>query len=129
VIITQSSLSPTPAELAEICAQAAESKKATDISILEIGDIVGITEYFVVCSASNTRLVSTIVDAVQRSTRNYSIKPSSIEGQRQAEWVCMDYGSIVVHVFEQEARNFYRIERLFKDAPELAWRSLDQAAG
>lgn len=94
-----------------------------------MGDILGIVEYFVVCSASNARLVSATADAIQRQTRAYSAKPISIEGDRQAEWVLMDYSSVVVHVFLDEARQFYRIERLFKDAPRVSWRSLDEATG
>lgn len=82
-----------------------------------------------ICSGSNSRLVSTIVDTIQRQTRNYCFKPLSIEGDRQAEWVLIDYGTIVVHVFLEQARDFYRIERLFKDAPEVQWRSLAQEAG
>ena len=82
-----------------------------------------------ICSANNDRLVSAITDTIQRQARNFSIKPISIEGDRQAEWVLLDYGSVVVHVFLEEARQFYRIERLFKDAPDVAWRSLDEAAG
>lgn len=128
-LISEKPATPTPFELAEICAQAAESKKASDICVLEVGDIIGISEYFVVCSASNDRLVVAIADAVARQARNFSIKPSSIEGERQAEWVLLDYGSVIVHVFLEEARQFYRIERLFADAPKAQWRSLDEAAG
>ena len=94
-----------------------------------MGDILGIVEYFVVCSASNDRLVAAITDAIQRQTRSFSIKPVSVEGARQAEWVLLDYGSVVVHVFLEDARQFYRIERLFKDAARMPWRSLDEAAG
>lgn len=112
-----------------MCAQAAESKKATDITILEVGDILGIVEYFVICSASNARLVSATADAIVRQTRTFSVKPLSVEGDRQAEWVLMDFGSVVVHVFLDEARQFYRIERLFKDAPQVSWQTLSEATG
>jgi ribosome-associated protein len=94
-----------------------------------VGNILGIAEYFVICSASNDRLVSTIVDTIERQARSFSIKPISTEGEAQAEWVLIDYGNVVVHIFLNEARDFYRIERLFKDAPVAQWRSLDEAAG
>lgn len=97
--------------------------------MLDVGDILGIAEYFVVCSANNDRLVKTITDAVSKQTRNFSIKPLSVEGMRQAEWVLLDYGSVVVHIFLEEARQYYRIERLFKDADRIAWRSLNEEAG
>jgi len=99
IISQKSHITPTPRELAEICAQAAESKKATDIAVLEVGDILGIVEYFVICSASNSRLVSATTDAITRQTRAFSVKPLSVEGERQGQWVLLDYGSVVVHVF------------------------------
>lgn len=82
-----------------------------------------------ICSANNSTLVGAINDAIQRQARNFSIKPRGTEGARQGEWILLDYSSVVVHIFLEEARQFYRIERLFKDAPKAPWRSLNEAAG
>lgn len=118
-----------PAELAKICAQAAESKKASDIIILDVGKIVDIAQYFVICSANNDRLVRAIATAIQGNAIKFTIKPTSVEGQSEAQWILVDYGSVVVHVFLEKAREFYRIERLFKDADELSWKSLEKDVG
>lgn len=119
----------TPVDLAKICAQAGESKKATDISVIDVSSIIGIAEYFVICSGSNSRQVDAIVESVLRQARSFSFRPINIEGTRQSEWVLIDFGSVVVHVFLSSAREFYKIERLFKDAPKLGWNSLDTATG
>lgn len=97
--------------------------------MLDVGDILGIAEYFVVCSGGTDRQVKAIADAVSRQSRNFSIKPISVEGMRQAEWILIDFGNVVVHIFVEEARQFYRIERLFKDANRVQWRTLNQQAG
>ncbi len=86
--------------------------------ILDVGDIIGITDAFVVCSASNTRQVRTIVDEVQHRLRDLAdAKPRSIEGLDGSTWVLLDYGDIVVHVFLAETREYYGLERLWSDVP------------
>jgi ribosome-associated protein len=116
----------TTADLAGMAARAADDKKGDDIVVLDVGDIMGIVGSFVITSASNTRLVRTIVDEVEKQlTERAETKPRAVEGLDDASWVLMDYGDFVVHVFLSETREFYGLERLWADAARVPW----QAAG
>lgn len=118
-----------PLEIARLCAVAADSKKATDISIIDVGDIISVADYFVICSGSSDRQVDAIVDSILRACRDQNMKAISIEGEHQKQWVLIDFTQVVVHVFLQEIRDFYRLERLFKDANTIDWQDLDSATG
>ncbi len=101
---------------------AADAKKGDDIVILDVGDIIGIADMFVVASAPNTRHVRTIVDAIEERLREADgAKPRASEGLGDATWVLLDYGDVIVHVFLEETRQFYGLERLWADAPRVAW--------
>ena len=90
-----------------------------------MGDILGIADTFVITSAPNTRLVRTIVDEVERRLRDHAgVKPDAVEGLTDASWVLLDYGDVVVHVFLAETREFYGLERLWSDAPRIAWEDV-----
>ena len=105
-----------------IAARAADAKKAHDIVILDVGEIMGIVESFVITSAPNSRLVRAIVDEVERELfERTGDKPRAVEGLRDASWVLLDYGDLVVHVFLTETREFYALERLWADADRLGW--------
>jgi len=109
---------------ARIAARAADDKKGDDILALDVADIIGIVECFVITSASNSRLVRTIVDEVERQIfEQTGEKPRAVEGLRDASWVLMDYGDLVVHVFLAETREFYGLERLWADAERVEWAS------
>jgi len=109
---------------ARIAARAADDKKGDDILALDVADIIGIVECFVITSASNSRLVRTIVDEVERQIYEQTgEKPRAVEGLRDASWVLMDYGDLVVHVFLAETREFYGLERLWADAEPVEWAS------
>jgi ribosome-associated protein len=107
---------------AVLAAGAASSKKADDILVLEVGDIISITDYFVIASASNPRLVRTIVDEVERVMKEEAaVAPRGTEGLDDASWVLLDYGDVVVHVFLDETRAYYDLDRLWADAPRVDW--------
>ena len=109
-------------------AEAATDKKANEVLVLDVGDILGITEAFVVASASNSRQVKAIVDEVEEQVRVlHGSTPVSVEGLDDAGWVLMDYGDFVVHVFLDDTREFYALERLWSDAPTI-WREVDAPA-
>ena len=111
---------------ARIAATAANDKKATDIVVLDVGDIIGIVDVFVITSASNTRQVRTIVDEIERQVREQSGgKPRSVEGLDDASWVLVDYGDVVIHVFLDETREFYGLERLWADAARVPWEGVE----
>lgn len=105
-----------------IAAEAAASKKADDTVALDVSTISGITDAFVITSASNTRLVRTIAEEIERRLKERtSIAPRSVEGLDDLTWVCMDYGDLVVHVFLSETRDYYQLERLWADAAPIDW--------
>jgi len=109
-------------DLAIVAARAADDKMATDTLVLEVGPILAITEFFVITSASNRRLVRAVADEVEAKVREASGRsPLRVEGAREQQWVLIDYGDVVVHVFSDETRSFYEIERLYRDAPIVEW--------
>ena len=110
-------------ELAKFIAQIIDDKQGTEILVLPVGEVVGITEYFVVATASNPRLVRAITDAVLIAVRELTGRgPLHSEGAREQQWVLVDYGDVVVHVFHEESRRIYEIERLYKDLTPIAWQ-------
>ena len=109
-------------ELARVAAQAADAKKAVDTLVLDVGDVLAITEAFVVTGASNRRQVRTIAEAVEEEVKILLDRsPVRTEGLADLQWVLLDYGDVVVHIFADEPRRFYEIERLYRDAPRIAW--------
>ena len=95
---------------------AALSKKALDIVVLDLKGSDGFTDYFVVCSGQTTRQVRAIVDEVQKQLRAIDNRPSHVEGYQNAEWALLDCFDFVVHVFTEETRRFYDLERLWGNA-------------
>ena len=111
-------------ELAVFIARVIDEKQGENTIVLPVGPVVGITEYFIVTSASNPRLVRAITDAVLNNVREAVGKgPLRSEGTREQQWVLIDYGDVVVHIFIDEMRRFYEIERLYKDIIPTPWAS------
>lgn len=109
-----------------IAARAAAAKTDADTVVLDISELLVVTGYFVVTSASNPRLVRAIADEVERVlTVAGGPKPLRIEGLDAPKWVLMDYGDFVVHVFDEDTRALYDLERLWRDAPRIDWRDPD----
>lgn len=104
-------------------ARAADEKKAVDTVVIDVGDILAVTDYFVVTNGTNPRQVKAIVEAVEEDLKvSGGPSPLRIEGGDSRQWVLMDYGSFVVHVFDKETRDFYSIERLWADCPRVDWQ-------
>ncbi|WP_285690155.1 ribosome silencing factor [Actinoplanes sp. NBRC 103695] len=116
-------------ELAMAAAQAAADKKAQDIVIIDVGEQLAITDAFVIASASNERQVSAIVDAVEEALLNLpeKAKPVRREGERQGRWVLLDFIDVVVHIQHAEEREFYALDKLWKDCPSLNYVDRDMA--
>lgn len=113
-------MATTPFELARIAANAADSKKATDIILLDLEGMSDVCDYFLICTADNARMISSVVDEIEEKVKkNTGLGPLSREGRGGASWVLLDYGSVVIHVFLPEARDYYRLERLWGDAPQV----------
>lgn len=107
----------------EAAARAASAKKGTDTVILDVGPLLEITEAFVITAGSNPRQVRTICEEVERQIKTAGgPSPIFIEGLDDATWVLMDYGEFVVHVFGEETRSFYDLERLWGNADRWDWR-------
>ena len=108
------------AEWALIAAEAAASKKAEDIVALDVADLLVVTDYFVIASGRTNIQVRAIADEIEEQLRvRGGIKPIGREGQQEAKWILVDYGDLVIHVFQPEDRGFYRLEKLWGDAPRM----------
>lgn len=114
-----------PDELAIEAARAADDKKAADIRIMDMREALGITDYFVLASGRTDRQVKRIQDNVEERLSTLGIKPAHREGERYGRWVLLDYTTFVVHVFLEEDRAFYDLDRTWKDVPVLEWRLPD----
>jgi ribosome-associated protein len=108
-------------EIAITCAKIADEKKALDIVILDVDKISSITDYFVICSAINDRQLHAIADEMDKQMKKISVMKYGMEGYREAKWVLIDYGDLIVHIFEKEMRNYYDLELLWGDAPRIEW--------
>ncbi|RHW24593.1 ribosome silencing factor [Nocardioides immobilis] len=104
-------------ELVHAAARAAADKLATDILAFDVSEQLAITDAFLLASGANDRQVKAIVDEVEDKLREIGAKPIRREGERDARWVLIDYGEIVVHVQHSEERQFYALERLWRDCP------------
>jgi ribosome-associated protein len=112
----------TSDEVALTAAEAADAKKADDIVLLDVGRVLAITDVFLVASASNTRLVRSVAEEIERLVKErHGVSPLRVEGIRDLQWVLLDYGDVVVHVFAEEQRRFYEIERLYRDVPRVSY--------
>lgn len=108
--------------LACLAAQAADDKQGIDTIVLNVVDVLAITELFVVTSANNSSQVRTIANEVTARIREHlGLSPLHSEGISEQQWVLLDYGDVVVHIFSESTRQFYEIERLYTDVPVVNW--------
>ena len=104
-------------------ARAADEKKAVDTVVLDVGDILAVTDHFVITNGTNPRQVRAIVEGIEHDLkRGGGPAPLRIEGLGSRQWVLLDYGSFVVHVFDPAMREFYSLERLWGDCPRVDWQ-------
>jgi ribosome-associated protein len=107
-------------DAAQRCAGAADSKKAFDILVLDLRKLTTICDYFVICSGSNATQVGAIAEGIGQDLAKAGIHPSHVEGASGSTWVLMDYGDVVVHIFEEQTRAYYSLEKLWGEAPQVA---------
>jgi ribosome-associated protein len=118
-----------PTDLAIVAATAADDKGATDVVILDVSAILGICDTFVIASARNTRLVAAVSEEIEeRLWLGHDVKPAATEGLDARRWVLIDYGDVIVHVFLDEERAYYRLERLYGDATRVEWQTAEERA-
>ena len=106
-------------QLAETAALAAADKLAHDVVAIDVSERLPLTDAFVIASAANERQVQAVVDSVEEKLRDLEAKPVRREGTQEARWVLLDYADIVVHVLHTEERDYYGLERLWKDCPSI----------
>jgi ribosome-associated protein len=104
----------------QVAVGAALAKKAEDISVLDLEGVASFTSVFVICHGLNPRQNQAISDEVEEQLKRRGMRPSGLEGYKQVEWILMDYGDFIVHIFSKRARDYYELERLWKTARRLA---------
>lgn len=109
----------TPKELAVLAAKSLDSKKGIDIKVLETGPLTTLADYFVICTATSSTQVKALADACEKELKEAGEPPHHIEGHRGGTWVLLDFSAVVIHIFMDEAREFYDLERLWSDAEEM----------
>lgn len=109
----------TEKKMAKLACQALEEKKGTDIKIIDIHKVSVIADYFIIASASNSNQVEAMVDSVQETLGRAGFEPKQVEGTKNSAWVLMDYGDVIVHIFDEENRLFYDLERIWRDGVTL----------
>ncbi len=107
-------------EKVRIGARAALDKKATDLRVLNLQGISGVADFFLICSGNATTHIETIVEAIRQSLKAEGVRGRHHEGEGESGWLLLDYGDVVMHVFLEETRQFYGLERLWGDAPVLS---------
>ena len=114
----------TPTEVAGFVVSALDSKKAKDINLLRTTEITILADYFVICTAGSTTQLKTLSDEVEKTLKKNGESPLRREGHRSGGWILIDFGCVVVHLFLQEERDFYTLERLWGDADDIDISSL-----
>ena len=115
----------TPKETALLLAKALDSRKGINIKVLETGHLTTLADYFVLCSATSSTQIRALSDACEKAMKEQAGEdPHHVEGHRGGTWVLLDFSSVVVHIFNEEARQFYDLERLWSDAKSVDIRDI-----
>jgi len=114
----------TAKEIAGLICTALEEKKAEDIKVLNIEEISIMADYFIIASGTNQNQVHALVDSVELLLKKNDIYPKQVEGYKNANWVLLDYGDVIVHVFDEENRLFYDLERIWRDGKNVSVENL-----
>ncbi|MEW6355276.1 MAG: ribosome silencing factor [Planctomycetota bacterium] len=111
-------------EIALHCVAIADDKKAEDILVLDIRKITFLADYFVICTGFNSRQLQTIADEISKTMKDAGVHPVGAAGYNEAMWILLDYGEVVVHLFDAEARAMYKLEDLWSSAKRVRWRAV-----
>lgn len=107
-------------DLALLCVNAALERKAKDVVLLKVRELSSFADYFIICSGTSDRQVRSIADHIEERLKKEGVLPLGIEGRQGGQWILMDYGEVIFHVFYEATREFYDIERLWAEAPSLS---------
>jgi len=102
-----------------LAAQAAMAKKAVDLVVLDVHSVSSVSDYFLVCSGKSGTHLTTIVDSIRQTLKEHEVRPLHAEGTPDSGWILLDYGDVLMHVFLEDTRVYYALERLWGDAPAL----------
>lgn len=116
----------TAKQMASIAYNALTDKKGEDVRVIQITEIASFADYFIIANGNNPSQITALVDNVEEQMSKAGFEPKRIEGVRNSNWVLMDYGDIIVHVFSKEDRLFYDLERIWKDGKELSEEDLEK---
>ena len=116
-------------ELVVAAARAADAKQARDVVILDVRELIVITDYFLIASGTSDRQVRTIAEEIEASVKAKGVRPVRREGEREGHWALLDFVDFVAHVFLEEDRRFYDLERLWADAPRVEWGETAASTG
>lgn len=111
----------TSLELAKKAAELLDNKKAMRLNVIKVEDISSLADYFVIASGTSNTHVRSLSDELEEKLKEEGVAPTRIEGYRSNSWILLDYSSVVVHVFTQEARDFYDLDRLWADGTKVEW--------
>ncbi len=111
---------PAAEEFAKFCAQIAEDRKAEDVTIIKIGDLSLVSDYFVICTGTSHPHLKALAEWIRRKSREkYDVRPIAIDGGEGCDWIIIDFGTVMVHIFGVEARERYKLEELWGDAERI----------
>lgn len=111
-------------EMAIMAANAMDEKKGASITVLELQDLTVLTDYFVVATGNSRTQTQALADGVEKKLKEAGILGQRLEGYSEGRWILMDYGSVIVHIFQEDERNFYKLEKLWADAPALPYEEV-----
>lgn len=111
-----------------VAIDAAESKKAQDVKILDLREVTSFTDYFVICSSASSRQGKAIADEIGKALKKIGELPVSAEGYDSGEWILLDYGDFIVHIFSEAARGYYDLERLWRHARSVEYPVVEKAS-
>ena len=106
-------------EMTRLACQALEEKQGRDIKVIDIHEVSVIADYFVIASGSNMNQIEAMVDNVEEVLGRAGFEPKQIEGSKNSSWILMDYGDLIIHIFDEENRLFYDLERIWRDGKEI----------
>ncbi len=112
----------------DLYVKAVSGKKAADIKVLDLRGLSSVADIFIICSALSNRQTAAISDFIERYLKNFGKKPLSVEGKNEGQWILLDYGEVVIHVFYEPVRKFYNLEGLWSDAKRIVTESMAQKA-
>lgn len=113
-------------ERAILCAQVAADNRGRDIVVLEMKGLVAWVDYLVIATGTSRRQIATVADEIKQALREVGDERLGIEGYDLGQWVVLDYGDVLIHIFDEEKREYYQLEHLWGDAPNVEWRRPDQ---